>query len=82
MAISRGQDVTFDNYVVGVFRVSKSQWSHQLRGKQFSHVFDFIDHLVEVEGIQVAKKEVLIGKIKVMGANLLRVVLYTFLRDK
>jgi len=82
MAISRGQDVTFDNYVVGVFRVSKSQWSHQLRGKQFSHVFDFIDHLVEVEGIQVTKKEVLIGKIKVMGANLLRVVLYTFLRDK
>jgi hypothetical protein len=82
MAISRGQDVTFDNYVVGVFRVSKSQWSHQLRGKQFSHIFDFIDHLVEVEGIQVTKKEVLIGKIKVMGANLLRVVLYTFLRDK
>ena len=82
MAISRGQDVTFDNYVVGAFRVSKSQWSHQLRGKQFSHIFDFIDHLVQVEGIQVTKKEVLIGKIKVMGANLLRVVLYTFLRDK
>ncbi len=82
MAISRGQDVTFDNFVVGAFRVSKSQWSHQLRGKQFSHIFDFIDHLVEVEGIQVTKREVLIGKIKVMGANLLRVVLYTFLRDK
>ena len=82
MAISRGLDVTFDNYVVGVFRVSKNQWSHQLRGKQFSHIFDFIDHLVKVEGIQVTKKEVLIGKIKVMGANLLRVVLYTFLRDK
>jgi len=82
MAISRGNDVTFDNYVVGVFRVSKNQWSHQLRGKQFSHVFDFIDHLVEVEGIQVTKIEVLIGKIKVMGANLLRVLLYTFLRDR
>ena len=82
MAISRGNEVTFDNYVVGAFRVSKNQWSHQLRGKQFSHVFDFIDHLVEVEGIQVTKTEVLIGKIKVMGANLLRVLLYTFLRDK
>ena len=82
MAISRGQDVTFDNYVVGVFRVSKSQWSHQLRGKQFSHIFDFIDHLVEVEGIQVTKKEVLIGKMKVMGANLVRVLLYTLVRDK
>jgi len=82
MAISRGNDVTFDNYVVGAFRVSKNQWSHQLRGKQFSHVFDFIDHLVEEEGIQVTKTEVLIGKIKVMGANLLRVLLYTFLRDK
>ena len=82
MAIARGHDVTFDNYVVGVFRVSKSQWSHKLRGKQFAHIFDFIDHLVEVEGIQVTKTEVLIGKIKVMGANLLRVVLYRFLRDK
>ena len=82
MAIARGHDVTFDNYVVGVFRVSKSQWSHKLRGKQFAHIFDFIDHLVEVEGIQVTKTEVLIGKIKVMGANLLRIVLYKFLRDK
>jgi glycosyltransferase involved in cell wall biosynthesis len=82
MAIARGHDVTFDNYVVGVFRVSKSQWSHKLRGKQFAHIFDFIDHLVEVEGIQVSKTEVLIGKIKVMGANLLRVVLYKLLRDK
>ena len=82
MAISRGNEVTFDNYVVGAFRISKNQWSHQLRGKQFSHVFDFIDHLVEGEGIQVTKIEVLIGKIKVMGANLLRVLLYTFLRDK
>jgi glycosyltransferase involved in cell wall biosynthesis len=82
MAIARGHDVTFDNYVVGVFRVSKSQWSHKLRGKQFAHIFDFIDHLVEVEGIQVSKTEVLIGKIKVMGANLLRVFLYKFMRDK
>ena len=82
MAIARGHDVTFDNYVVGVFRVSKSQWSHKLRGKQFGHIFDFIDHLVEVEGIQVTKTEVLIGKIKVMGANLVRVFLYKFLRDK
>ena len=82
MAIARGHDVTFDNSVVGAFRVSKSQWSHKLKGKQFAHIFDFIDHLVEVEGIQVTKTEVLIGKIKVMGANLLRVVLYKFLRDK
>ena len=82
MAIARGHDVTFDNSIVGAFRVSKSQWSHKLKGKQFAHVFDFIDHLVEVEGIQVTKTEVLIGKIKVMGANLLRVVLYKFLRDK
>ena len=82
MAIARGHDVTFDNSVVGAFRVSKSQWSHKLKGKQFAHVFEFIDHLVEVEGIQVSKTEVLIGKIKVMGANLLRVVLYKFLRDK
>jgi len=82
MAISRGHDVTFDNSIVGAFRVSKNQWSYKLKGKQFSHIFDFIDHLVEVEGIQVTKTEVLIGKIKVMGANLLRAILYKFLRDK
>jgi len=82
MSIARGQDVTFDNNVVGVFRVSKDQWSHKLKGKQFSHIFDFIDHLVEVEGIHVTKREVWIGKIKVMGANLLRVFLYKFLRYK
>jgi glycosyltransferase involved in cell wall biosynthesis len=82
MSIARGQEVTFDNNVVGVFRVSKDQWSHKLKGKQFSHIFDFIDHLVEVEGIHVTKREVWIGKIKVMGANLLRVFLYKFLRDK
>lgn len=82
MAISRGHEVTFDNSIVGAFRVSKNQWSYKLKGKQFSHIFDFIDHLVEVEGIQVTKTEVLIGKIKVMGANLLRAVLYKFLRDK
>jgi hypothetical protein len=82
MAIARGHDVTFNNSVVGAFRVSKNQWSHQLRRKQYSHIFDFIDHLVEVEGIQVTKKEVLIGKIKVMGANLVRVLLYTLVRDK
>lgn len=82
MAIARGHDVTFDNSVVGAFRVSKSQWSHKLRAKQFAHIFDFIDHLVEVEGIQVTKSEVLIGKIKVMGANLLRLFVYKFLRDK
>ena len=82
MAIARGHNVTFDDSVVGAFRVSKSQWSHKLKGKQFAHIFDFIDHLVKVEGIQVSKTEVLIGKIKVMGANLLRVVLYKFLRDK
>ena len=82
MAIARGHDVTFDNSVVGAFRVSKSQWSHKLRAKQFSHIFDFIDHLVEVEGIQVTKSEVLIGKIQVMSANLLRVFLYKFMREK
>lgn len=82
MAIARGHDVTFDKSVVGVFRVSKNQWSYKLKGKQYSHVFDFIDHLVEVEGIQVTKAEVLIGKIKVMISNLLRVFLYKILRDK
>ena len=82
MAIARNNDVTFDNYVVGAFRISKSQWSNRLKFKQFLQIFEFIDHLVEDEGIQVNQKEVLLGKIKVMGANLLRVLLYKFMREK
>jgi hypothetical protein len=82
MAISRKREVTFDNNVVGVFRVSKGQWSQQLKSKQFSHIFEFIDHLVGVEGVRVSKSQVLVGKIKVMGANLVRVFVYKFLRDK
>jgi len=82
MAIARGHDVTFDKSLVGVFRVSKIQWSYKLKGKQYSQIFDFIDHLVEVEGIQVTKAKVFIGKIKVMISNLLRVLLYKILRDK
>jgi glycosyltransferase involved in cell wall biosynthesis len=82
MAISRGNHVTFDKNTVGAFRISKDQWSHRLRSKQFSHIFEFIDHLVEVEGVRVSRFEVLVGKIKVMGANLIRVLIYKFLREK
>ena len=82
MAISRGNQVSFDKNLVGVFRISKDQWSHRLRSKQFSHIFKFIDHLVEVEGVRVSRLEVLVGKIKVMGANLIRVLIYKFLREK
>ena len=81
MAIARGKDVTFDDHLVGVFRVSREQWSHRLKYKQYLHVFDFINHLVEGEGIQVNRAEVLLGKIKVMSANLLRFVLYKMIRD-
>jgi hypothetical protein len=81
MAIARGKDVTFDDHLVGVFRVSREQWSHRLKYKQYLHVFDFINHLVEGEGIQVNRVEVLLGKIKVMSANLLRFILYKMIRD-
>ena len=81
MAIARGKDVTFDDHLVGVFRVSREQWSHHLIYKQYLHVFDFINHLVEGEGIQVNRVEVLLGKIKVMSANLLRFILYKMIRD-
>ena len=43
MAISRGGEVTFDSSIVGVFRVSKHQWSYRLRGKQYSQIFDFME---------------------------------------
>ena len=82
MAISRGKDVSFDNSVVGVFRVSKDQWSHKLKGKQFFDNFRFIDHLVSVEGIQITKFQVLVSKLKVVAANLVRAILYKLMRDK
>lgn len=82
MTMSRKGTITFDSNVVGVFRVSKNQWSHRLRSKQFFHIFEFIDHLVEVEGVCASRSEVILGKIKVMGANLIRVIIYKFLRNK
>jgi hypothetical protein len=82
LAVSRGQEVTFDSSTVGVFRVSKDQWSHRLKGDQYSHVFEFINHLVTKEGIRVTSTELFLGKLKVMVANLIRIVLYRFMRDK
>jgi hypothetical protein len=32
--------------------------------------------------VRVSKFEVLVGKVKVMGANLIRVFIYKFLREK
>jgi hypothetical protein len=82
LAVSRCQEVTFDSSTVGVFRVSKDQWSHRLKGDQYSHVFEFINHLVTKEGIRVTSTELFLGKLKVMVANLIRIVLYRFMRDK
>jgi glycosyltransferase involved in cell wall biosynthesis len=82
LAVSRGQEVTFDSSTVGVFRVSKDQWSHRLKGDQYSHVFEFINHLVTKEGIRVTSTELFLGKLKVMVANLIRIVLYSLMRDK
>ena len=82
LAISRGKEVTFDNSIVGAFRVSKDQWSHRLKGDQYSHIFEFINHLVTKEGIRVTSTELFLGKLKVMVANLIRVTLYRMMRDK
>jgi hypothetical protein len=82
MAISRGKDVSFDDSVVGVFRVAKEQWSQNLKGKQFFDNFKFIDHLVSVEGIQVNRLQVLTSKLKAVAANLVRAILYKIMRDK
>jgi glycosyltransferase involved in cell wall biosynthesis len=82
LAISRGKEVTFDNSIVGAFRVSKDQWSHRLKGDQYSHIFEFINHLVNKEGIRVTSTELFLGKLKVMVANLIRVTLYRMMRDK
>jgi glycosyltransferase involved in cell wall biosynthesis len=82
MAISRGKEVSFDDSVVGVFRVAKEQWSQNLKGKQFFDNFKFIDHLVSVEGIQVNRLQVLTSKLKAVAANLVRAILYKIMRDK
>jgi hypothetical protein len=82
MAISRGKEVSFDDSVVGVFRVAKEQWSQNLKGKQFFDNFKFIDHLVSVEGIRVNRLQVLTSKLKAVAANLVRATLYKLMRDK
>jgi len=80
-AIAHDQRVTFDANVVGVFRVSKSQWSYQLRREQFFHNFEFIDHLILDEGIKINRFNVMLGKIKVVIANMIRILVYKLMKE-
>ena len=80
-AAAQDQQVTFDSNVVGVFRVSKSQWSYQLRRKQFFHIFEFIDHLILDEGIKINRFNVMLGKTKVVIANMIRIIVYKLMKE-
>jgi glycosyltransferase involved in cell wall biosynthesis len=80
-SIAHNQPVTFDSNVVGVFRVSKSQWSYQLRREQFFHIFEFIDHLILEEGIKISRFNVILGKIKVVIANMIRILVYKLMKE-
>lgn len=80
-AAARDQQVTFDSNVVGVFRVSKSQWSYQLRREQFFHIFEFIDHLILDEGIKINRFNVMLGKTKVVIANMIRIIVYKLMKE-
>jgi hypothetical protein len=73
--------VTFDSNIVGVFRVSKSQWSYQLRRERFFHIFEFIDHLIREEGIKISRFNVILGKVKVVVANMIRILVYKLMKE-
>ena len=80
-AIAHNENVTFDSNIVGVFRVSKSQWSYQLRREQFFHIFEFIDHLIHEEGIKISRFNVILGKVKVVVANMIRILVYKLMKE-
>lgn len=80
-AIAHNKNVTFDSNIVGVFRVSKTQWSYQLRREQFFHIFEFIDHLIREEGIEISRFNVILGKVKVVVANMIRILVYKLMKE-
>ena len=80
-AIANNENVTFDSNIVGVFRVSKSQWSYKMRSEQFFHDFEFIDHLIREEGVKISRLNVILGKVKVLLANMIRILIYKLMKE-
>ena len=80
-AIANNENVTFDSNIVGVFRVSKSQWSYKMRSEQFFHNFEFIDHLIREEGVKISRFSVILGKVKVLLANMIRILVYKLMKE-
>ena len=80
-AIANKENVTFDSNIVGVFRVSKSQWSYKMRSEQFFHDFEFIDHLFREEGVKISRFNVILGKVKVLLANMIRILVYKLMKE-
>ena len=80
-AIANKENVTFDSNIVGVFRVSKSQWSYKMRSEQFFHDFEFIDHLIREEGVKISRFNVILGKVKVLLANMIRILVYKLMKE-
>ena len=80
-AIANNENVTFDSNIVGVFRVSKSQWSYKMRSQQFFHDFEFIDHLIREEGVKISRSNVILGKVKVLLANMIRILIYKLMKE-
>jgi glycosyltransferase involved in cell wall biosynthesis len=80
-AIANNENVTFDSNIVGVFRVSKSQLSYKMRSEQFFHDFEFIDHLIREEGVKISRFNVILGKVKVLLANMIRILVYKLMKE-
>ena len=80
-AIANKENVTFDSNIVGVFRVSKSQWSYKMRSEQFFHDFEFIDYLIREEGVKLSRFNVILGKVKVLLANMIRILVYKLMKE-
>lgn len=80
-AIANNESVTFDSNIVGVFRVSKTQWSYKMRSQQFFHDFEFIDHLIREEGVKISRLNVILGKVKVLLANMIRILIYKLMKE-
>jgi hypothetical protein len=52
-----------------------------LRREQFFHIFEFIDHLIREEGIKISRFNVILGKVKVVVANMIRILVYKLMKE-
>lgn len=77
--ITKNKTLSLDDKVVGVFRVSKNQWSYRVRKSQNKDYFIFNRYLLSNHFANVSKFELFMGELKGRLYTILRSLIYRFM---